>query len=299
MNRHIFSTFWSGKISLREYVCINSFLEKSHNFCVYSYEELKGLPKGVELRDAAEIVSKKEYLLYKEKLPNRWDLFSDKFRYNLLYKKGGWWVDTDIICLKKEINIKSEDTFMCYYDNKEINNACLKFPKGDAVMKYCVDYIKDWEIANNFEYEKLSWGLFAPPLITKAVKSLNRLNEVYFYEYAYPIEMKHSLDILKKNKKKFILEKLENSYFSHLWNEILSREGIPKNYLGRKGSFWYEYCLSAIKKSSNLNLSKVKRKSSEEFQKYIWVILPKLYILRTKKFIRIIFLNLRKLLITQ
>ena len=92
MNRHIFSTFWAGKISLREYVCINSFLDKSHDFCVYSYEELKGLPAGVKLKDAAEIVSKEEYLIYKENLPNRWDLFSDKFRYTLLYEKGGWWV---------------------------------------------------------------------------------------------------------------------------------------------------------------------------------------------------------------
>ena len=53
---------------------------------------------------------------------------------------------------REDIDIKPEDTFICYYDNKEINNACLKFPKGDAVMKYCVDYIRDWVIANNFEY---------------------------------------------------------------------------------------------------------------------------------------------------
>ena len=294
MNRHVFSTFWTGKISLREYVCINSFLDKSHNYCVYSYEELEGLPKGVELKDAAEIVYKEEYLLYKERLPNLWATFSDKFRYNLLYKKGGWWVDTDIICLKKEIDIKSEDTFICYQDNKEINNACLKFPKGDEVMKYCVNYIKDWEIANNFEYKKLIWGDFGPPLVTKAVKSLNRSNEVYFHEYAYPIEMKDSLDIFKKNKNKIILAKLKNSYFSHLWNEILSRERIPKNYLGRKGSFWYEQCLTAINKSSNLNLSKVKRKSFIEFQQYIWILLPRLYFLRIKKFVRKIFLNLKK-----
>ena len=294
MNSHIFSTFWSGKISLREYVCINSFLDKSHKYYIYSYEKIEGLPKGAELKDAADIVPKEEYLLYKERLPNRWDLFSDKFRYLLLYKKGGWWVDTDIICLKKEIDVKSKDTFMCFYDNKNINNACLKFPKGDAVMQYCIKYIKDWEVANNFEYKKLDWGMFAPPLITKAVKSLNRLDEVYLYEYAYPIEMKNSLDIFKKNKNKFILDKLKKSYFSHLWNEILSREGIPKNYLGRKGSFWYKECLYAIKKSPNLNLGLVKRKSSREFQYFIWVILPNLYILRAKKFIRKIFLNLIK-----
>ena len=130
MNRHVFSTFWAGKISLREYVCINSFLDKSHDFCVYSYEELKGLPAGVELKDAAEIVSKEEFLLYKENLPNRWDLFSDKFRYTLLYKKGGWWVDTDIICLKEEIDIKPEDTFICY--------CITKYAQGSSSFIYAI-----------------------------------------------------------------------------------------------------------------------------------------------------------------
>ena len=292
----VFSTFWSGKITLREYVCINSFLANSHKYYIYSYEQLNGLPEGAELKNAEEIISKEEYLLYKQRLPNRWDLFSDKFRYNLLYKRGGWWVDTDIICLKKEIDIKLNDTFICYYDNKELNNAVLKFPKGDQIMEFCVKYIKDWEIANNFEYKKLSWGEFAPPLLTKAVKSLNRLDEVYLYQYAYPIQMKNTLDIFKKNKNKFILNNLKNAYFSHLWNEILKREMIPKNYLGEKGSFWYQMCLSTINKSPDLDLSEVKKKSETEFRKYILISLPKLYILKFKIFMRKVYLDLKKLI---
>ena len=290
----VFSTFWSGKISLREYVCINSFLAKSHKYYIYSYEKLNGLPEGAELKNAEEIISKEEYLLYKEKLPNIWATFSDKFRYNLLHKKGGWWVDTDIICLKKEIDIKSDDTFICYYDNKELNNAVLKFPKGDRIMEYCVNYIKDWEIVNNFEYKKFSWGEFGPPLVSKAVKSLNRLDEVYLYEYAYPIQMKDTLDIFKKNKHKVILKNLKDSYFSHLWNEILKRERIPKNYLGEKGSFWYQECLSAIKNSSHLKLRELEKQSANEFRKYIFINLPKLYILKLKIFMRKIYFDIKK-----
>ena len=290
----VFSTFWSGEISLREYVCINSFLAKSHKFYIYSYEKLNGLPEGAEVKNAEEIISKEEYLLYQERLPNRWDIFSDKFRYNLLYKKGGWWVDTDIICLKKEFDIKSINTFICYQDNKNLNNAVLKFPKGDNIMEFCVKYIQDWEIANNFEYKKLSWGEFAPPLLTKAVKSLNRIDEAYDYKYAYPIQMKDSLDIFRKNKNKLILNNLGDAYFSHLWNEILKRERIPKSYLGEKGSFWYQICLSTINKTPNLDLSEVQKKSATEFRKYILISIPKLYILRMKIFLRKIYLNLIK-----
>lgn len=27
--------------------------------------------------------------------------FSNQFRYTLLYDKGGWWVDTDVVCLRR------------------------------------------------------------------------------------------------------------------------------------------------------------------------------------------------------
>ena len=45
----------------------------------------------------------------------------DKFRYNLLYKKGGWWVDTDIICLKKEFDILKESIPNIYTQPDEDN----------------------------------------------------------------------------------------------------------------------------------------------------------------------------------
>ena len=34
---------------------------------------------------------------------------------------------------------------MCFQNEEFINNACLKFTKGDEIMKYCVDYIEKWK----------------------------------------------------------------------------------------------------------------------------------------------------------
>ena len=61
-----------------------------------------GFREGAELKNAEEILLKKNTCFINKNYPIDGIFFSeDKFRYNLLYKKGGWWVDTDIICLKK------------------------------------------------------------------------------------------------------------------------------------------------------------------------------------------------------
>ena len=175
----VFSTFWSGPLNLREYVCFNSFIKNNHQLEVYTYDSLSNLPKGVIIKDASEIIPIDEYKKYKSKFSKRWAIFADKFRYLLLLKKGGWWVDADVVCLSPFINIRDDQSFMCFQHDEFINNACLKFTKGDEVMKYCVDYIEKWEKDNNYNYEKLWWGQIGPFLITEAIKKLNRIDEVF------------------------------------------------------------------------------------------------------------------------
>lgn len=234
----IFSTFWSGAISLREHVCFNSFIKNNHQLEVYSYNPLANLPEGVLDKDASEIITRNEYEKYKSKYPKRWDIFSDKFRYQLLLKKGGWWVDADIVCLRSSIDIEDDQSFMSFQEDGVINNACIKFTKGDEIMKYCVDYIKKWEENNNYNYEKLGWGAFAPSLITEAAQKVNRIDEAFDFKFAYPWSYKESLDLIKPSKSERLKKLSKDSYFCHLWNEMLSREKIPKSFLGGRGSYW-------------------------------------------------------------
>ena len=282
----VFSTFWSGPLNLREYVCFNSFIKNNHQFEVYTYDSLSNLPKGVIIRDASEIIPIDEYKKYKSKFSKRWAIFADKFRYLLLLKKGGWWVDADIVCLSPIINIKDDQSFMCFQHDEFINNACLKFTKGDEVMKYCVDYIEKWEKDNNYNYEKLWWGQIGPFLITEAIKKLNRIDEVFDSKFAYPCPYNETLDLINPSKSEKLRILSKDSYFCHLWNEILYREKIPKSFLGKKGSYWNDIVNLYSGGDYSSRRLKVKIKSAKDYLIYILYSIPSLKFLRLKKAIK-------------
>ena len=64
-----------------------------HNGVLYSYEEPK-VPEGITLRPADEILERSYLFDWR----GSWQP-SDIFRYALLEKKGGRWVDTDVVCV--------------------------------------------------------------------------------------------------------------------------------------------------------------------------------------------------------
>ena len=94
----IVQSLWIGpQLSTLEILCCESFMKYGHIFHLYTYEPVKNIPKGVKILDANKILPFSELeMIKKDQLP-----FSDIFRYKMLYEKGGYWVDLDMICLKK------------------------------------------------------------------------------------------------------------------------------------------------------------------------------------------------------
>ena len=90
--------------------------------------------------------------------------FSNYFRYKLLYDKGGYWVDTDTICLKK-FDFPEEYVFMSTNDNGiRTNVGLIKAPAGSNILKYLFD------VCMSKDPKKLRWGETGPNLFNEAVK---------------------------------------------------------------------------------------------------------------------------------
>jgi hypothetical protein len=107
MNGYPIQAFWAGKLTDLELACLKSWVGHGHPVILYSYQELEGLPEGVTLADARDIIPEDEVELYHGDGPKsaRADAFtympfSDKFRYRLLRYNGGLWLDMDIILVK-------------------------------------------------------------------------------------------------------------------------------------------------------------------------------------------------------
>ena len=96
MSNHVIQGLWFGEsLTNLERLCMKSFMDNGHEFHLYVYDELQDIPQGVIVKDANEIVPRTRIKEF------RWFAgFSDFFRYMLLAKKGGWYVDMDVICLR-------------------------------------------------------------------------------------------------------------------------------------------------------------------------------------------------------
>ena len=100
MTSPIVQSLWIGnKLSELEILSIKSFISQGHIFHLYIYDDIENIPNinGLVIKDGATILDKKDIFTYQ----NSYLPFSDIFRYKMLYMNGGYWVDLDMICLKK------------------------------------------------------------------------------------------------------------------------------------------------------------------------------------------------------
>ena len=138
----VVQTMWIGeKLSTMEQLALKSFIDNGHEVHLYTYEDVKGVPNGVVIKDGNEILPESDIFCYSADGFHKGSVsaFSNWFRYKLLFDKGGWWVDTDNVCLKP-FNFKSDYVFSSEWEDESrkgirINAAPIKAPKGSDVMK--------------------------------------------------------------------------------------------------------------------------------------------------------------------
>ncbi len=94
--------------------------------------------------------------------------FSDLFRYKLLMDRGGWWVDTDIFCLKP-FDFKAPYVFGA--EDKRWPPASMKMQRGSDLAQRCHDS------AGRIKQEKIIWNELAN-LVEQGVRELGLMSYV-------------------------------------------------------------------------------------------------------------------------
>lgn len=139
-----------------ERLSISSFLLNGHDYHLYVYDDVKSVPVGTVLMDANEILPSSAIFQYKGS-PS-FAGFANSFRYKLLLERGGWWADTDTICLKP-FDFPEEYVFSSeinYKGREVVNSGVIKAPAGSSVMAYA------WEVCRNKNPARLIWGRNRP-----------------------------------------------------------------------------------------------------------------------------------------
>ena len=153
------SLYIGSELTEMEKSSICSFLKHGFIFHLYIYNPVTNIPTGTIIKDASDIMSYKVI----SNLP-----FADIWRYKLLYERGNYWVDLDMICLKqfdfKEPYIFSYERTLKkgIFINKKsyiVNVGILKAPKGSPfyldLYNKCLEYHHDNTNKNKIQYMSL------------------------------------------------------------------------------------------------------------------------------------------------
>lgn len=235
-----------GTLPMLPQLCIRSFLANGHDFHLYTYQPVDRVPAGTRIIDAREILSESRIFRKQEGFGSgSFAPFSDCFRYQLLWEKGGWWVDMDLVCLKP-FDFAASHVLATRWERKEANavvGCAMKFPAGDAMIRFCLDACERSDLG------ELRYGQVGPDLLAQAVRELDAEWMTTPWTTFCPIGYRDAGSVILPPYQ-LSLRRIRNhirrrpdirvgnaSYAVHLWNEMWRHKKLDTEATYHQRSF--------------------------------------------------------------
>lgn len=232
-------TFWhGGPLGAYRLVGLRSFVDRGHRVELFTYDPEIAVPDWLERRDANEIWPSDHVLMYRRDLGRgSFALHANLFRYAMLHKLGGWWVDVDVVLLRPELP-KSTVFFALECEAPvRVAFSVLKFPSGHPALAEARD--RCVEVG-----ETVPYGETGPDLLSKMVVKYGLAECGAPMDSAYPLSALDVPTLFDPQQCAVLKQRCTNATFVHLFNETWRRAGIP-HYLGPpRGSFMEHLLLS-------------------------------------------------------
>jgi hypothetical protein len=228
--RHRFQSFWhGGPLSPYELFCLRSFIDWGHAVDLYTYDTSLAVPAGVRVCDAAELIAEDRVFVYQAEGFGKGSpsAFSNFFRYTLLAEKGGWWIDTDVVCLTDRIPV--DDEFFARQDADFVAPGTMYFEPRHPVMMQCLEQAT--KLGRN-----VKWGDTGPRLFTRVLEEQGRLDRAAAPSVCYPIHYSQAVEVLRPSRAAELAARIEPALFLHVWNSTLVHRGVQKGCRPPKGS---------------------------------------------------------------
>ena len=235
----VVQSLWIGdQLSLMEIYSIKSFLNLGMEFHLYTYNKVKDVPKGTKIKDANKILPQETVF----KLQETFLPFSDIWRYKLLYEKGGYWVDLDIIAtkvfdFKEDFVFASERTIQKgAYAMKvpSVYQICvLKAPKKSAFYKElfetCMETQNKGKNKDKIKYMRIMRKTIDKYNYKKYVKSPQTFCHLDWWyakdAFLYPIKGEKDKFADKYGvKAKPLGEMFTQTYAIHYWRNLVTNK---------------------------------------------------------------------------
>ena len=230
----------SGKLTQIEIMCINSFIK--HGFEVNIWTNNNNLPNAphkINVIKIPKIFSIKNNLSYSQ--GSNYALNSDILRIQILYKYGGLYADTDMICNidEKKFSKFFTEPFLCSEKHHistnglRINNNLMFFPKSNNnLLSLINNFYMNYFVEKN-EKKKILWGIFGGSFFTVFAENFpNYLPLIMKPEFSNPVPYWKSPEAFLYSNIRFS----DQTAFIHLYNERWKVSKINKNRKYKSGS---------------------------------------------------------------
>lgn len=178
------NALWIGRPpGVLEIVCLLSAAARGHKVRLFTYQHFDNVPAEIEQTDAREVLP--DTVIVRHKRTGSLALFSDRFRYALIRKGFGAWMDADMLFLKP---VRATDGYLYGWEQEErksIGMGVLAYPPDSQLaadmsewsmrQEFIPPWLPLWErtllrakalVGIRPDIFHLPWGSIGPDLLT-------------------------------------------------------------------------------------------------------------------------------------
>lgn len=262
MSLYDVASLWVGpELSWMEQICLMSFVAKGHRTILYSYEDVKSVPDGVEMRDANEVMPSTNIIYHAN--TGSPAFHSDIFRLRMLDQTDFLWIDTDAYCVKPFEKTDSGFFFGWITDKRRIlNTGVLKLPKNSQTLQSMLNLTKDeypippWaseqrrhelkrlkEAGNGVHMSLMAWGVCGPEALHFFANENDEVEYAFEGHVLYPVPFSSTRSFHRPHLKKGVMNAIKEDTLSvHLWGRRFRNIFSRSNGLPLDGSYADDLC---------------------------------------------------------
>lgn len=205
------ASLWIGpELSWIEQICLSSFVRNGHQTILYTYEHVKGIPDGIEVRDAREIMPERAIIYHK--MTGSPAFQSDIFRLLLLSQTDYLWIDTDALCVKP-FEKPDNGYFFGWGTEKTpmLFTGVLGLPHDSEILREMMNLTTDeypippWlpkaqqdrlskrkAAGNGLHVSEMKWGIWGPDALDYFAKKTGECEHAFAGHVLYPLPFRRA-----------------------------------------------------------------------------------------------------------
>jgi hypothetical protein len=216
--------------------CLASFARQGHRTVLYSYDTPGDVPPSIELADAASILPRERIVRHKK--TGSVSLFSDLFRYELLRRDLGLWIDCDVYCVRP---VALSGYVFGWEQEGGLNGAVLGLPANEPALERLIalfdatspvppwlpkkardEFMARKAAGDEFTLADLPWGAAGPAALTHVLYEAGLTRHAQPRSVFYPLTARDLGFLLQDGVDPYPYI-TPQTLTVHLWNEMLHR----------------------------------------------------------------------------